>query len=109
MAVDRSETMDECLAALRALRRLATLAVTVASFVLDDRHMAALGALPLADLRLVSQARLDFVAAPVAASMPGWSAVHLQLLSAAAGCGWLQPRPPDVRAKALLSEWHARP
>ena len=51
--------MDECLAALRALRRLATLAVTVASFVLDDRHMAALGALPLADLRLVSQARLN--------------------------------------------------
>ena len=53
--VDKSETMDECLAALRSLLHLHVLSVTVASFVLDERQMAALGDLPLADLRLISQ------------------------------------------------------
>lgn len=57
LAVDRREVMTESVAALRALPRLRTLAVTVGSFVLDEPQMAALGAMPLADLRLVSQVR----------------------------------------------------
>jgi hypothetical protein len=59
--VDKSETMDACLAALRSLRKLQVLSITVASFILDDRQMAALGGMPLADLRLVSQVHAPLI------------------------------------------------
>lgn len=60
VAVDNGDTMDDCLAALRSLPQLSVLALTVASFVLDERQMAALGDLPLSDLRLVSHVRTPF-------------------------------------------------
>lgn len=58
MTVDKADVLDEALAALRRLAPLAALSVTVGSFILDERQMGALGDMPLADLRLVSQARV---------------------------------------------------
>lgn len=55
LQVDRREVMDDCLTELREMPRLQVLSVTVGGFILDERQMSELGAMPLTDLRLLSQ------------------------------------------------------
>jgi hypothetical protein len=61
LQVDRREVLDECLTELREMPRLQVLSITVGSFILDERQMAVLGAMPLADLRLLSQVLLSLL------------------------------------------------
>jgi hypothetical protein len=65
LQVDRREVLDECLTELREMPRLQVLSITVGSFILDERQMAVLGAMPLADLRLLSQVLLSLLSLPL--------------------------------------------